>query len=198
MTEVTRQDIVGSETKTFFGYTLSNILTDTECKTLITEIEEIGFQPLGETNNLEIRNNTRYCRVDEKWANTLFSRIQAHVPKTIEYEKETWQVVGLNEMLRFCKYEPGQFFKKHCDGQFERSDSEKSFLTFMVYLNDVEKGGETRFYDFIKHENIVTAQFECKAGHAIIFNHDILHDGNKLLDGIKYVVRTEIVYRKYI
>lgn len=177
---------------------MSNILTKAECKSLIAEIEEFGFEKLNDTNSLEIRNNTRHCRMDEKLATTLFERIQAHIPKTIEQDKQTWQVLGLNEMLRFCKYEPGQFFKRHCDGQFERSETEKSFLTFMVYLNDVPEdcGGETRFYDFIKSKNVVTAKFQCREGHAIIFNHDILHDGNQVKKGFKYMVRTEIVYRK--
>jgi hypothetical protein len=195
--EIKRTDIIGKETNTFFGYILSNVLSAAECKFLIDEIEKIGFQPLNETNSLEIRNNTRYCKIDEKLANTMFNRIKAHVPSTIQIDHTTWQVCGLNEMLRFCKYKPGQFFKRHCDGQFQRNENEKSLFTFMVYLNDIPNdcGGETRFYDFIKSENIVTAQFQGQTGYAIIFDHDILHDGNELQKGVKYVLRTEIVYR---
>lgn len=31
---------------------------------------------------------------------------------------------------------------------------------------------------------------------AVIFNHDLLHEGDTVLDGVKYIVKTEIIFRR--
>lgn len=40
----------------------------------------------------------------------------------------------------------GQSFAKHFDGFFPRSETERSALTFIIYLNEGFEGGETVFY----------------------------------------------------
>ena len=35
-----------------------------------------------------------------------------------------------------------------------------------------------------------------REGTALIFNHDTLHEGLPVVDGIKYIIRTEIMYRR--
>ena len=46
----------------------------------------------------------------------------------------------------------------------------------------------------------VCAEQECivspKAGTALIFNHDTLHEGLPVTEGVKYIIRTEIMYRR--
>ena len=46
----------------------------------------------------------------------------------------------------------------------------------------------------------VYAEQECivipKAGTALIFNHDTLHEGLPVMEGVKYIIRTEIMYRR--
>jgi len=55
----------------------------------------------------------------------------------------------------------------------------------IVYLNNDFQGGETVFSQLgIK----ITPQM----GTAIMFNHSILHEGAKVLQGIKYIVRTDV------
>ena len=54
----------------------------------------------------------------------------------------------MNERFRFLKYNPGGFFKPHCDGRFSRPNTlETSAITLHMYLNDVKSGGQTRFFD---------------------------------------------------
>jgi hypothetical protein len=57
-------------------------------------------------------------------------------------------------MFRVYKYLPGQQFKMHRDGSYERNENEKSFYTFLIYLNDDFEGGETEF------ENLFTVAEE--------------------------------------
>ena len=61
------------------------------------------------------------------------------VPKSIG----NWCASGVNERLRFYRYEIGQQFDWHYDGAFERPDGECGKLTFMIYLNDDFEGGQT-------------------------------------------------------
>ena len=35
-----------------------------------------------------------------------------------------------------------------------------------------------------------------KAGTALIFNHDTVHEGQPVTKGTKYIIRTEIMYRR--
>ena len=39
--------------------------------------------------------------------------------------------------LRFLRYNPGQYFKPHFDGMYERTNGERSFITLQLYLNEV-------------------------------------------------------------
>jgi len=66
-----------------------------------------------------------------------------HVPRTFKGRVAS----GLNERLRFYRYDPGQKFDWHQDGYYERENGERSQFTFMVYLNDGFGGGGTSFVD---------------------------------------------------
>jgi prolyl 4-hydroxylase len=56
----------------------------------------------------------------------------------------------------------------------------------MIYLNDNYDGGETTF-------NRLTIQ--PRQGTALIFLHDLEHEGSSVRRGIKYVLRTDIMFR---
>ena len=94
--------------------------------------------------------------------------------------------VGLNEQFRFYRYQPGQQFKKHRDQSYIRNSNEASYFTFMIYLNDEFKGGATTFNDVV---------VEPQKGSALIFCHYLEHEGTEVLEGTKYVLRTDIMFR---
>ena len=100
-----------------------------------------------------------------------------------------WRLVGAYERLRFYRYSPGQRFAPHFDGSFQRSPTERSLVTFLVYLNSCEKRGETRLTDL--ELDVVPA-----AGRALLFNHFLLHEGALVAKGLKYVVRSDLMYRR--
>mmetsp|Transcript_24263 Transcript_24263/g.52334 ORF Transcript_24263/g.52334 Transcript_24263/m.52334 type:complete len:280 (+) Transcript_24263:305-1144(+) len=108
---------------------------------------------------------------------------------------EAITAVGLNERIRFLKYEPGHFFAPHQDIRFVRGlDSgdkagEMSHITVQLYLNEKFKGGSTRFLCGKRHYDVIP-----KVGSALIFDHDLLHEGVKVKGGIKYSVRTDIMF----
>jgi len=106
-----------------------------------------------------------------------------------------FELVGLNERLRFLRYDPGQKFVPHTDGQYRRQDGsgEKSFITVQLYLNEGFKGGETTFIDTNNAKHRVS--FPIKTGMVLLFEHRIVHEGTAVKEGRKYLMRTNVMYR---
>lgn len=100
--------------------------------------------------------------------------------------------MGLNERLRVYRYQPGQAFRWHYDGAFRRSAEEVSMLTVLIYLSHVERGGSTVFQPWTK--DIVRPE----PGLALLFEHQVLHQGNEVLEGTKYVLRSDVMFRLYV
>ena len=141
----------------------------------------------------EVRNNDRVILDDERLAAELFARSKPFLPATLEGDV----LVGFNERLRFYRYAPGQTFKPHRDGAYLRiKQREESWLTFMVYLNDDLVGGQTNFFSdmrqaFGRQPFLSVAP---KRGMALVFVHDVWHEGAPVIRGRKYVLRTDVMY----
>ena len=39
-------------------------------------------------------------------------------------------------------------------------------------------------------------RFVPKIGTAIVFEHNVLHEGSPLLEGVKYIARTDVVFKR--
>ena len=172
------------------AWTVPDVLSGPECRALIARIEELGCVPAPVTTNRgfvmrpDIRNNTRVVIDDEALAAALFERVASHVPPVLAGA----DVISANERLRCYRYERGQRFAPHYDGAFVRNAQEMSRLTFMVYLNDDFTGGSTNFLHLEK-------RIEPRVGMALLFQHRLLHEGSEVTDGVKYVVRSDVMYR---
>ena len=96
------------------------------------------------------------------------------------------------------RYEAGQEFKPHTDyftpggRDYEKfcSDSGQRTWTFMVYLNEVEAGGATRFKAIGKTFHPETGKLLCwnNAARDGGMNANTLHHGMKVRRGTKYVI----------
>jgi hypothetical protein len=143
--------------------------------------------PGGPVVDDRLRNNTRVIRDDLEAAVALTERVRPHVPATM-WEGQ-WAFAGVNERLRIYLYEPGQYFKPHYDGCWAPNDDERSWLTFMIYLNTPDAGGQTRFLD-------MDTDVEAREGSALFFQHRLLHEGAEVTAGAKYALRTDVMYRR--
>jgi len=174
-------------------FVLHQFLTLEECSALIERGEALGFgdAPIttsgGFVMRKDVRNNERVMVDDVELAGTLFERARPFLPERWFY----WQLVGLNERFRFYRYDRGQRFAPHTDGYFERDNGERSHFTFMVYLNEGFEGGETLF-DYFSHDIKVVP----RTGMALVFAHKLLHEGAAVVSGRKYVLRTDVMYRR--
>jgi len=171
-------------------FTIENFLSKIECNNYIIMGEFSSFSEAkvsidGQQVMLKgVRNNKRIMFKDTSLANNIWNKVISFVPELIE----NYSPIGVNEMFRIYKYEKGERFKMHRDGSFIRNENERSFYSFLIYLNDDFKGGETNFKQGIS----VTP----KCGNALIFHHPLKHEGKQIISGIKYVLRTDIMYKK--
>jgi hypothetical protein len=174
------------------AWVLSNVFTEDECNKLIEYGNSIGYESIEDEYPCTYRNNTRFIKTLPSFARELYMRISKFIPNTL-YNK--WEKSGLNDYFRFCKYEKNGIFVMHQDTSYRPSFNYQSLLTCMIYLNNTD-GGNTRFYQDHNNIKIIINEISPKPGQIIIFDPDIWHDGAKVLSGEKYIIRTEVMYRK--
>lgn len=170
-------------------WTISDFWNKTICNTIISELETSGLFPThveidkvddNLDDNLVSRNNSRINFISLELAFDIWKAIEYFLKKNNPIKNP----VGINESFRFYKYERGQEFKKHKDCSFIRNKNERSSYSLLIYLNDDFEGGETVFNKI----SLVP-----KIGTAVFFPHTLEHSSNKLLDGLKYILRTDIM-----
>lgn len=171
-------------------FLIENFLSDSQCDHYIGMTQDKVFEEakinMGGRQMMSkgIRNNDRLMIFDNDLAKNLFEKAVEFLPQT----HEDYKVLDFNEMFRIYKYSSGQRFKMHHDGSYIRNENEKSFYTFLIYLNDDFEGGKTEF------ENLFTVA--PKKGSALVFYHPLRHEGKTLISGLKYVLRTDVMYSK--
>ena len=171
--------------------TVPGVLSDGECAALIDRIETLGpvAAPVSTGRGMvmmpDVRNNKRVVFDDVALAATLFDRLATAIPRALC----GMRAVGANERFRCYRYEPGQRFAPHYDGSFRRSSDELSLMTLMVYLNEGFAGGDTAFHDF-------GVAARPRTGMALLFQHQLLHEGCVIERGVKYALRSDVMYAR--
>ena len=185
-------DTVRYESDELQLYTLEGFLSSADCKALIRQIDAnlrpstitSGEDTYGvrtsSTCDLGLVPHQRIDKVDKKIAETLGINI-------------AW-----SETIQGQKYEVSQEFKAHTDyftpntkeyAEFAADQGQRTW-TFMIYLNDTPKGGETNFVNIDK-------AFSPKKGMAVIWNNLLadgstneatMHHGCPVIEGTKYIV----------
>jgi len=202
---------------------VDGLLSTHECKSLIARSESHGY---GSTDFVKsYRGNLRLTATDASLAEVIWQRLQALVPAQLalqapavlgdknwwsSYPKAagTWEAYGMNECWRFAKYKPGDRFMCHSDFPFEKDvGQEMSMLTANIYLNSEFDGGKTRFYMskdpyFEWRSDFGKPDFEIvpKAGLCLLFQQPpactYWHDGEEISSGCKYLLRSDVMYRR--
>lgn len=178
-----------------YVFEVPDFLPALRCDELIAHAERVGFEEAtvnmagGNIRRENLRNNDRVISDDTDLSAQMWALAKPHVPA--RFKGRT--AVGLNERLRFYRYDPGQKFDWHQDGYFERENGERSQFTFMVYLNDGYSGGGTSFVDpygrMFDPFTVVPSR-----GSALFFYHQLDHRGDELIEGRKYVLRSDVMY----
>jgi hypothetical protein len=158
-----------------------------ECKKFISL-----FENSEEVKRLSTRNRLMFH--SPNLAQQIWDRVCKFIDPNFKYVCElgdTWEPHHINERFRLVKYDKNDKFDLHEDAQFVEDYNMQSFATVMVYLNDVpeENNGGTKFID-----HGITLQ--PKEGLGVVFHVDgIMHYGEELKDGVKYIFRTDLIYK---
>ena len=176
-------------------YVKKDFLNKEECNKLIDFIDDslgpstvadktdsglVSSYRTSSTANLHFLDDEFYLKIDQKI--TSFMGIDPF----------------LGESLQAQKYKPGQYYKEHCDFFHPHTREFKVYCewmgqrtwTAMVYLNDVESGGETRF-------KFLNKSFKPKRGQLLLWNNlykngipnfKTLHEALPPISGDKYVI----------
>lgn len=198
------------------AFVLRNVLSHEECDAYMEMAAAMGMTSV-QAGGYEkrIRVCDRVSAASEALASEIFERIRPFVaridlrsddrPRGIPKQRARaeWRPHGLNEMFRICRYKAGGHFQPHLDGGYERSATDRSMHTFMLYLNssDEFEGGATRFFDDRQKayrepdESSVIARYVPRKGEALVFNSELLHDGETLRGpGQKWIMRSEVMF----
>ena len=180
--------------------TIARFFSAAESEDYIRLGEATGFEeaPITTSRGMimmkDVRNNDRVMIDDAARAEGLYQRFSGYLAPRF---KKKWTPVGLNERLRLYRYDVGQQFDWHLDGYFERPNGERSFFTFMVYLNEGFEGGAISFRDD-RHGVSIGGMLRVtpRKGMALLFHHPISHRGDSVVAGRKYVLRTDVMFAR--
>ena len=223
--------------------TVESVLSKNECKELIERTEKDGYKPSppsggghGQTGRQGARTSQFNVQPnDRELADKLWKRVRQYVPDNLRGIKpvpymhsvtrgDEFTPVGVNEHLRFYKYDVGQHILKHDDYRMSRYRYDKesgkyyyqmTFLTLLVYLNEEFLDGETCFWT---NYATVGTKGHCRfmrepeetqftppdlrvkpvTGMAMINDHMVQHEGEAPQKGVKYILRTDIVHEREI
>ncbi|KAE9381029.1 hypothetical protein N431DRAFT_439926 [Stipitochalara longipes BDJ] len=187
---------------THFVHVLSNLLSKSECEGIIKAHTNLvpSAVTIGTIRTREQFDDSALC---EK----IWSRIaQFYKDKRIKDEDGYWwKCKGLNVHMRLSKYNTGGIFTPHFDYRRMANLNLQSFCSVNIYLNDVpeDHGGATRILqhdiDYMPGSNMalnVLGKIQPVQGTASIFRETVWHDGELLSAGVKYLLRTDLMFER--
>jgi hypothetical protein len=218
---------------------VNDVLTPHECDQLIKLVTAKGFKkssPSGGGHGQTPQTGSRtskFCVIDDDViANKLWNKIKNDVPTTLKDIKfvpymnsqthgDEFSPVGVNDHLRFYKYDVGDYVLKHDDYRMERFRvdhktgqyfQQMTFLTLLIYLNDDFSDGCTAFWHdyatvgtkghcrFLRDDNFTkpTIIVKLQIGMGLISDHMIQHEGQPPTKNTKYILRTDIMHEKEV
>jgi len=187
-----------------FAKVISKVLSEKACAALLEAANAKGFTPtllnVGSDQKVLQQEPGGGQQGQQVTVNSLdlaawlMEVLRPHLPA----ELDGCGLLDLNERFQFLCYLPGQSSPEHMDLCSQRDGGHghcgaHSRVSVQIYLHDVPRshGGSMTFFPGTKKELTV----QPRAGSAVIFTQDILHEGSLLFAGIKYTLRTEAMYQ---
>lgn len=138
---------------------------------------------------------TRNCERGIILSNNLANKIFDCLPKIRIYENNCYyESFSCSSFIRMITYKnSNQKFVSHRDGYFIKKSNNniKTYYTFILYLNNVDDGGETEF-------PFLNIKIKPKKGNILIFPHSEVHRGLEIISDTKKILRGDIVFQKKI
>jgi len=177
--------------------------------------EESPLRHLGRANakTAQLDQFTRSIRTskrvmfDAHWENmarTMNERLLPFLPPEVKCMGYSWKVYKqecINSRWRCNRYDKGGYFNPHYDAGYVYSPTRQTLLTFILYLNDGFKGGNTTFLKKGRGTEKHIEPVVPKTGMALIFFQagmlSPLHEGASLTGtSPKYILRSDLSYER--
>lgn len=139
-----------------------------------TKSDKTYFPTLEYNNEIKIKNSELF----NKFSNIISNSIEDYTTEFPSLKYSTWKLDG----IRVQQTKPGEGYHVWHDEHSGRSFKDR-FLAIIVYLNDIEEGGETEF--LYQHLRV-----KPKMGTVVIFPVQFTHThrGNPPLKDTKYIL----------
>mmetsp|Transcript_841 Transcript_841/g.1609 ORF Transcript_841/g.1609 Transcript_841/m.1609 type:complete len:246 (+) Transcript_841:54-791(+) len=157
-------------------------------------------------SNSEIANKLYLRLLASGILDQLKQELSQHASKSRYSRNDKFETpMGFNPNIRFYKYTKGHSFGKHVDGADQVQGMGQTEITVLIYLSECG-GGATRFYPPFQpskkkkkknQKEVDSFAFDPKPGTMLLHVHgdDCLeHEADEVTDGIKYVLRTDVVF----
>lgn len=191
-------------------FQLLNVLSADECARIVALSEAMGYLPDAAVSlPRAVRHNDNVTWVaDTSTVDLLWQRC-ANAFNSLQNFALDKQPLGLNARFRFYRYKEGDYFKPHMDGAWFGSAVENDQLvadafgdrysqfSFVLFLSEGFGGGRTEFYADRRIDSAVPVA--TPIGGAVCFphgNHPLhcLHSSETITHGVKYIIRTDVLY----
>lgn len=179
------------------GFVVDNVMSRETCRELVQLAEEVGFRKRWS----EVEAVTLFT--EEAFSQKIFERLRPFIP-----DHFGGTPLGINRRWAVLKYKPGKYLSPHIDGHVPGSErygdelrydpKTRSYMTCLFWLSDEVEGGETVF---TYPQGGIWVAIPPKTGAALLFYHgqnavnNPIHYGSDVKSGIKYLVRSDIIYK---
>jgi prolyl 4-hydroxylase len=194
------------------AFVVKDVLTPNECTEWIQRAEQEGFQRPSITGDMFAGKRKRVIIKSEELAARVWDKINTIIPARVHDEKASasfsfsgpannirsggYFATHINPLFRFSKYDQGDEFAIHTDTCYARDEHETGLCTILLYLNgcDDMQGGETVIFPNRGCDEKINITPE--PGLALVFYHMLPHAGLEVTSGCKYVIRSDVMYRR--
>ena len=161
-----------------FNYKIiDNLISPSECQQIIETYKPL----LGELIEFTDYQHSRYNFTNIALSDLLFERIKNQLPD---------EIVEISHKWYMSHYQADQgSISEHFDGNILWSDKISRY-TFLIYLNDNFKEGETVINDPRYRRHIPIAP---RTGRILLLDQDMLHYAKKPTEGDKYILRSDLM-----
>ena len=204
------------------AFQLSAVLSAEECKRIVAFTERLGFHKDSSIAlSQQVRHNKNVVWIaDDTSCDLIWRRMETALSTRLQGMPDL-RAFTINSRFRFYRYDEGDFFKFHGDGNWPVSrlrDGElvsdavpgcRSQMSVLVALNAGYTGGATRFrvnaddpFSPVQHFNRVNeVDVYTAMGDILCFPHGYhpmhwMHSGETILSGTKYILRTDLFFRE--
>ena len=182
-----------------------DVIDEESCQKLIEKFEASPdhFLTVHEEDGDEKISFKQIVLVDHKeWESVQNGMLEVFQDYILHYKidcnivSKQWPETYGYEAIRIKRYLDNDYYRFDPHVDVLNYETSRRFLTFFIYLNDVEEGGETQFMNINKPGTYIPYTVQPKQGRLLMFppTWQYYHAGLKPISGKKYLLHSYCHY----